>query len=104
MTTPRSRSSSPASIFGRPTKSVRRSIASIADSARTVMWKATRSWLRWGFRTPPLPPADPLGRLVDLAIVVVELAALEDEVLEEVRHAVLLRPLRAGAGVEGDED
>ena len=47
--------------------------------------------------------AHPLGRLVDLAVVVVLLAALEDEVLEEVGHAVLLRALGAGAGLEGDE-
>ena len=45
-----------------------------------------------------------LGGLVDLAVVVVELAALEDEVLEEVGHAVLLGALRAGAGLEGHED
>ena len=49
-------------------------------------------------------PAHALGGLIDLAVVVVELAALEHEVLEEVRHPVLLRPLGAGAGVEGDED
>ncbi len=30
---------------GRPTKSLSRSIACGALSARTVMWKATRSWL-----------------------------------------------------------
>ena len=48
--------------------------------------------------------AHPLGRLVDLAVVVVLLPALEDEVLEEVGHAVLLGTLGAGAGVEGDED
>jgi hypothetical protein len=48
--------------------------------------------------------AHALGGLVDLAVVVVDLAALEHEVLQEVRHAVLLRALRAGAGVEGDED
>jgi hypothetical protein len=44
-----------------------------------------------------------LGGLVDLAVVVVELAALEHEMLEEVRHAVLLGALRAGAGLEGHE-
>ena len=48
--------------------------------------------------------AHALGRLVDLAVVVVDLAALEDEVLEEVGHAVLLRALGARAGVERDED
>ena len=42
-TTPRSRSSSPASIFGRPTKSVSRSIACGTTSARQVRWKATMS-------------------------------------------------------------
>ena len=47
--------------------------------------------------------AHPLGGLVDLAVVVVLLAALEHQVLEEVGHAVLLRALGAGAGVEGDE-
>ena len=44
--------------------------------------------------------AHALGGLVDLAVVVVLLAALEHEVLEEVGHAVLLGPLGAGAGVE----
>ena len=44
-----------------------------------------------------------LGGLVDLAVVVVELAALEHEVLEEVGHPVLLGALGAGAGLEGDE-
>jgi hypothetical protein len=48
--------------------------------------------------------AHALGGLVDLAIVVVHLAALEHEVLQEVRHPVLLGALRPGAGVEGDED
>ena len=48
--------------------------------------------------------AEALGRLVDLAVVVVLLAALEHEVLEEVRHPVLLGALRAGAGLEGHED
>jgi hypothetical protein len=42
-----------------------------------------------------------LGGLVDLFVGRVLLAALEDEMLEEVRHPVLLRPLAAGAGVEG---
>jgi hypothetical protein len=42
--------------------------------------------------------AHALGRLVDLLVVVELLAALEDEVLEEVRHAVLLgRSVRAPA-------
>jgi hypothetical protein len=48
--------------------------------------------------------AHALGGLVDLAVVVVDLAALEHEVLQEVRHAVLLGALRARARVEGDED
>ena len=48
--------------------------------------------------------AHALGRLVDLAVVVVDLAALEHQVLEEVGHAVLVRALGARAGVEGDED
>ena len=48
--------------------------------------------------------AHALGRLVDLAVVVVDLAALEHEVLEEVGHAVLVGALGARAGVEGDED
>ncbi len=43
-----------------------------------------------------------LGRLVDVAVGLVLLAALEHEVLEEVRHAVLLGPLGAGAGIESD--
>ena len=47
--------------------------------------------------------ADPLGRLVDRSVVGELLAALEDEVLEEVRHPVLLRALGARAGVERDE-
>ena len=45
-----------------------------------------------------------LGGLVDLAVVVVLLPALEHEVLEEVGHPVLLGALGAGAGLEGDED
>ena len=44
-----------------------------------------------------------LGGLVDLAVVVVDLAALEHEVLEEVGHPVLLGALGAGAGLEGHE-
>ena len=44
-----------------------------------------------------------LGGLVDLAVVVVLLAALEHEMLEEMGHAVLLGALRAGSGVERDE-
>ena len=48
--------------------------------------------------------AEALGGLVDVAVGRVLLAALEDEVLEEVRHPVLLRALGARAGVEGDED
>jgi len=47
--------------------------------------------------------AHALGGLVDLAVVVVLLAALEHEVLEEVGHAVLLGALGARAGVEGHE-
>ena len=47
--------------------------------------------------------AHPLGRLVDPAVVAVLLAALEHEVLEEVRHPVLLRPLGPRAGLEGHE-
>ena len=42
----------------------------------------------------------PLGRLVDVAVVGVLLASLEDQVLEEVSHPVLLGRLVAGAGVE----
>jgi hypothetical protein len=48
--------------------------------------------------------AHALRGLVDLAVVVVLLPALEHQVLEEVGHPVLLRPLGAGAGVEGHED
>ena len=47
--------------------------------------------------------AHPLGRLVDLAVVVVLLAALEHEMLEEVGHPVLLRALGPRAGLEGHE-
>ena len=43
-----------------------------------------------------------LGRLVDVAVGLVLLAALEHQVLEEVRHPVLLGPLGAGSGVERD--
>jgi hypothetical protein len=45
-----------------------------------------------------------LRGLVDLAVVVVLLAALEHQVLEEMGHPVLLGPLRARARVKGDED
>src|SRR5215218_9033377 len=48
--------------------------------------------------------AHPLGGLVDLAVVGVLLAALEHEVLEEVRHPVLLLALGPRAGLEGHEN
>jgi lipopolysaccharide biosynthesis regulator YciM len=48
--------------------------------------------------------AHALRGLVDLAVVVVLLAALEHEVLEEVGHAVLVRALGARTGFEGDQD
>ena len=48
--------------------------------------------------------AEPLGGVVDVAIVRELLAALEDEVLEEVGHPVLFGALRARAGVERRED
>ena len=48
--------------------------------------------------------AHPLRGLVDLAVVVVLLAALEHEVLEEVGHAVLLGALRARARLERHEN
>ena len=48
--------------------------------------------------------AELLGGLVDVAVVRELLAALEHEVLEEVRHPVLLGALGARAGVERDED
>ena len=44
--------------------------------------------------------AQPLGGLVDVGVRRVLLAALEHEVLEEVRHPVLLGALGAGPGVE----
>src|SRR4029079_10683541 len=47
--------------------------------------------------------AHPLGGLVDLAVVVVLLAALEYEMLQKVGHPVLLGTLGARARVEGDE-
>ena len=47
--------------------------------------------------------AHALGGLVDLAVVVVLLAALEHQVLEEVGHAVLLGALGARTGVERHE-
>ena len=43
-----------------------------------------------------------LSRLVDVAICLVLLAALENQMLEEVRHPVLFGPLCAGAGIERD--
>ncbi len=48
--------------------------------------------------------AHPLGRLVDGAVVVVLLAALEHEVLEEVGHAVLVGALGARSRVEGQQE
>ena len=48
--------------------------------------------------------AEALGGLVDVAVMGELLSALEDEVLEEVRHPVLLGALRARTGVERDED
>ena len=47
---------------------------------------------------------DALGALVDLLVGGVLLAALEHEVLEEMRHPVLLGALGPGARVEGDQD
>src|SRR3954468_14446666 len=44
-----------------------------------------------------------LRGLVDLAVVVVLLAALEDQVLQEMGHPVLVCALGPGAGVEGHE-
>ena len=44
--------------------------------------------------------ADRLGGLVDVPVVGVFLAALEDEMLEEVGHPVLIGALGPGAGVE----
>src|SRR5205823_8291688 len=46
----------------------------------------------------------PLGGFVDVAVARVALSALEDEVLEEVRHPVLRRELAARAGVERDQN
>ena len=85
---------------GRPTKSVSRSIASPTTSARhgDVERDEVVRRVRVEHR------AHPLGGLVDLAVVVVLLAALEHEVLEEVGHAVLLGALGARAGLERDED
>ena len=100
MTTPRSRSSSSASRCGRPTKSVSRSIASHRRLGAHRDVEGDEVVRRVGVQRA----AEPLGRLVDVAVVRVLLAALEDEVLEEVRHPVLLGALRAGAGVERDED
>ena len=48
--------------------------------------------------------ADPLGGGVDVAVGGVLLTAFEHQVLEEVGHAVLPGPLRAGPGVESHED
>ena len=53
-TTPRSRSSSPASIFGRPAKSVSRSIACGTTSARQVRWNATMSCDVYALSTAPM--------------------------------------------------
>jgi hypothetical protein len=47
--------------------------------------------------------AHAFGRLVDVAVGRVLLAALEHQVLEEVGHPVLLGPFRACAGVERDQ-
>ena len=46
---------------------------------------------------------DPLGRLVHVAVVRVLLAAIEHEMLEKMRHPVLLGALGARAGVERDQ-
>ena len=48
--------------------------------------------------------SDPRRGVVDVAVGLVLLAALEDEVLEEMRHPVLLGQLGARAGVERHED
>ncbi len=45
-----------------------------------------------------------LRGLIDLAVVVVVLPALEDEMLQEMGPPVLFGPLRARARVKGDED
>ena len=49
------------------------------------------------------PRSERVGREVDIAVRGVGLPALEDEVLEKVSDAVLLRPLGPRAGVEGDQ-
>ena len=48
--------------------------------------------------------ADPLRRLVDGPVGRILLTPLEDQMLEEVSHPVLLVALGARAGVEGDEN
>ena len=100
ITTPRSRSSSSASIFG-PADEVGQQVDRVAGhlgAAGDVEGHEVVRRVRVEHR------AHALGRLVDLAVVVVLLAALEHQVLEEVGHPVLLRPLGAGAGVERHED
>ena len=99
ITTPRSRSSSSASIFGRPTKSVSRSIASGGDLGAAGDVERDEIVRRVGVQHR----AHRLRGLVDLAVVVVLLAALEHEMLQEMGHPVLLGALGARAGVERDE-
>ena len=100
MTTPRSRSSSSASIFGRPDEVGQQvdRLAGHLGAAGDVEGDEVVRRVRVEHR------AHALGGLVDLAVVVVLLAALEDQVLEEVGHPVLLGALGARAGVERDED
>ena len=100
ITTPRSRSSSSASSCGRATKSVSRSVASRRALGPGGDVEGDEIVAGVGVEHG----ADPLGGLVDVAVGRVLLAALEHEVLEEVGHPVLLGPLGARAGVEGDED
>ena len=63
------------------------------------MWNATRSCDVYAFSTR----AHRLRGLVDLAVVVVLLAALEDEMLQEMGHPVLFGALGPRARVEGHE-
>ena len=98
-TTPRSRSSSPASIFGTADE-VGQQVDRLRDHLGAAGEVEGDDVVR---RVGVEHRAHVLGGLVDLAVVVVVLAALEHQVLEEVRHPVLLGALGAGAGLEGDE-
>ena len=96
---------------GRPTKSLSRSIAGAAHEVREQVDRRRCALGAHGdvegdevvAGVGVEHAAEALGGLVDLAVGGVLLSALEHQMLEEMRHPVLLGRLVAGARVERDE-